>query len=263
MEKSKQILAGQHAVVTGGGRGIGAAIARELAEMGANLTLMGRDKQRLEAQCSELQSVCKQKPLAVVVDVTHNESVSQAFATCRKQLGDVAILVNNAGAVESVPFKSANVEHWQRMLSVNLVGAMSATQQVLPTMTAAKKGRIVNIASTAGMIGYPYATAYCAAKHALVGFTRALALEIAKSGVTVNAVCPGYTETDLLRNAIDTVSKKTGRSTKDVQATFMQSNPQGRFITPQEVASAVGWLCRPEQLGITGQTLVIDGGETL
>ena len=253
-------LAGQHAVVTGAARGIGAAIARALAADGARLTLMGRRLEALQALAHELPG---SGHAAVVVDVAEAASVAQAFAQAREANGPVGIVVNNAGQAESAPFGKTSLELWQRMLAVNLTGTFLCSQAALPDMLAAKAGRIVNIASTAGQKGYAYVAAYVAAKHGVVGLTRSLALEVAKKGITVNAVCPGYTETDILRESIANVMAKTGRSEAEARAEFAAGNPQGRIVLPEEVADAVRWLCAPGAAAITGQCVSVSGGEVM
>lgn len=252
-------LSGQHAIVTGGGRGIGAAIAAELARLGADITLMGRDAATLESHGAELVGRHRRDVRSVVVDVTDAASVEAAFGQARP----ATILVNNAGAAFSAPFLSTPPERWEQMLDVNLLGATRCTAAALPAMLDAGHGRVINVASTAGLKGYAYVTAYVAAKHALVGFTRALALETARRGVTVNAVCPGYTDTDLLAESVATIVATTGRTEDDARAALARSNPQGRLIGPEEVASAVGWLCLPESASITGQSIVVAGGEVM
>lgn len=242
----------RHAVVTGGGRGIGAATARALAEAGFRVTVMGRNVQHLDAVAAEVNGV------RIQVDVTDSAEVARAF----EQAGSMDVLVNNAGAIETAPFGRTTRETWGRMLDINVTAAFTCTQAVLGGMRAAKYGRIVNVASTAALIGYPYVTAYCAAKHALLGLTRALAKEVAKDGITVNAVCPGYTETDLLAESLNRIVTATGRTEKDARELLVKSNPQGRFITPEEVAATIAWLCSDAASGITGQAVAIDGGET-
>ncbi len=253
-----EALDGRHAVVTGGGRGIGAAVAKGLAGLGADITLMGRDMARLEAAAAALP-----KARAVACDVTDEAAVERAFARATEAGGDPHILINNAGAVETAPFAKTTLDQLRRMLDVNLTGAFLCSRAVLPTMTAAGFGRIVNIASTAGLKGYAYGSAYCAAKHGLVGMTRALALETAAAGLTVNAVCPGYTDTDMVRDALAAIAAKTGRSEAEARDALIQDNPQGRLIRPEEVAGTVAWLCQPGSGAITGQAIVVAGGEVM
>jgi len=256
-------LAGRHAVVTGGSRGIGAAIAAALAGHGANVTIMGRDRKTLENRAAALAEAGDGLIDARVIDVSDPEAVDAAFDGLDRKLGAPSILVNNAGIALSAPFSRTDPEFWAKLLDTDLTGAFLCIRKVLPGMIEAKHGRIVNIASTAGLTGYPYVTAYCAAKHGLIGLTRALALEIAKSGVTVNAVCPGYADTDIVRGAVDNIVAKTGRSKEEALAQLTSHNPQGRLIQPAEVAEAVIWLCRPESASVTGQAIAIAGGEIM
>lgn len=252
-------FAGRHAVITGAAQGIGAAIARALAAQGASLTLMGRRIGALEALAAELPGGAA----VVAVDVSDEAVVLTAFAAARAAHGPVGILVNNAGQAESALFGKTSLALWQRMLAVNLTGTFLCTQQAMPDMLAAHAGRIVNIASTAGQRGYAYVSAYVAAKHGVVGLTRALALELAKKGVTVNAVCPGYTETEVLRASIAKVVATTGRSEAEARAEFAKSNPQGRIVQPDEVADAVLWLCSDGAASVTGQCISVSGGEVM
>jgi NAD(P)-dependent dehydrogenase (short-subunit alcohol dehydrogenase family) len=250
-------LAGQHAVVTGGGSGIGAAIAQTLLRAGARVTLMGRNAQRLDVQreqCAALGHVA-----CISVDVTQEDSVTRAF----DQAGAVDILVNNAGQAQAAPFTHTDIALWQRMLDVNLTGVFLGTRAVLPGMLERGYGRIVNVASTAGQIGYAYVAAYCAAKHGVIGLTRSLALETATRGITVNAVCPGYTETELLHASLEQITSKTSRTETQARETLLRSNPQRRFVSPEQVANAVLWLCRPGSDAITGQAISISGGEVM
>jgi NAD(P)-dependent dehydrogenase (short-subunit alcohol dehydrogenase family) len=254
-------LSGKHAMVTGGGRGIGAAIAAVLAREGATVSVLGRDAARLAGQVEALGGDLRAQ--AVPVDVTDEASVRAAFATVRERFGRVDVLVNNAGQAESAPLAKTDLALWQRMLAVNLTGTFLCTREALPEMTKRGSGRIVNVASTAGLLGYAYVSAYCAAKHGVIGLTRALALEAAKSGVTVNAVCPGYTETEIVQDAVANIVAETGKSEAEARAALVARNPQGRMVQPDEVANAVLWLCLPGSGAITGQAIAIAGGEVM
>ena len=248
----------RHALITGAARGIGAEIARTLAAAGAKLTLLGRQREALQRLADELPGTDHAIAVADVADV---QAVAAAFAQARATLGPIAILVNNAGQAESAPFLKTSIELWQRMLSVNLTGSFLCAQAALPDMLEAGWGRIVNIASTAGQKGYPYVSAYTAAKHGVVGLTRSLALEVARKGVTVNAVCPGYTDTDILRVSVANVVAKTGRIQQEALAEFSAGNPQQRIVQPAEVADAVRWLCGEAAASINGQSISVSGGE--
>ncbi|PLZ03943.1 3-hydroxyacyl-CoA dehydrogenase [Burkholderia sp. WAC0059] len=254
-------LADRHAVVTGGAGGIGAATAAALLRAGARVTLMGRDAARLEARRAGLGR--DDAVTCVSVDVADEAAVEAAFAEAAARLGPVGLLVNSAGAAQAAPFAKTDLALWRRMLDVNLTGAFLCSRTVLPDMLERGDGRIVNVASTAGLTGYAYVAAYCAAKHGVIGLTRALAREVATRGVTINAVCPGYTETELLQASLDQIVSQTGRSEAEARAALMRENPQQRFVRPEEVADAVLWLCAPGSAAITGQSVSVSGGETV
>ncbi|WP_087721625.1 SDR family NAD(P)-dependent oxidoreductase [Pandoraea sp. PE-S2T-3] len=254
-------LKGVHALVTGGARGIGEAVARSLLAKGARVTLLGRSEAALAAGTEALASHGEVN--WVSADIADAAAVEAAFARAAERFGPVQVLVNNAGQAVSAPFGKTDSALWQQMIGVNLTGTFHCIQAALPAMLAAGWGRIVNVASTAGLVGYPYVTAYCAAKHGVIGLTRALALEVAKKGVTVNAVCPGYTETDILRDTIANIVAKTGRSEAEARAELAKHNPQGRLVQPDEVADTVLWLCQPGAGAITGQSVAVAGGEVL
>lgn len=249
----------RHALVTGGGRGIGAAIASALLAAGQHVTITGRDAARLAGLADALGENCH----ALSMDVTDRASVDAAFALARQHFGAVEILVNNAGQAASAPFMKTSAGLFQDMLAVNLNGVFNCTQAVLPDMLSANWGRIVNVASTAGLRGYAYVSAYSAAKHGVIGLTRALALELARKGITVNAVCPGYTETDIVKDAIANIMSKTARSEAEARAELARSNPQGRLIQAEEVAAAVLWLASEGATSITGQSIAVAGGEVM
>jgi NAD(P)-dependent dehydrogenase (short-subunit alcohol dehydrogenase family) len=252
-------LEGKHALVTGGGRGIGAAVAAALIGTGARVTLTGRDADRLERQAHALG----ERAQGIVMDVTDGAAVSRAFQRATETFGPVQILVNNAGVARSAPFHRTDPALWQELLAVNLTGTYLCCRAALPGMLDAGFGRIVNVASTAGLTGYAYVTAYSAAKHGVIGLTRALAVETARSPVTVNAVCPGYTDTDMVREAIANIVAKTGKSDDEARAALTQRNPQQRLVRPDEVANAVLWLCLPGSDAVTGQSISVSGGEVM
>lgn len=248
-------LQGLHAVVTGGGSGIGAAVAQRLLAAGALVTLMGRNLDKLQGQQRALGGDVSVQS----VDVGDEDSVRGAFAA----VGPVDILVNNAGQVETAPLHRTSLALWQQMLNINLTGTFLCSRQVMAGMSERGFGRIINVASTAALKGYAYVAAYCAAKHGVLGLTRAMALELARKGVTVNAVCPGYTETDIVAQAVATISEKTGRSAEAARAELAASNPQGRLVQPEEVAASVLWLARRDSAAITGQAIAVCGGELM
>ncbi|MDR3373983.1 MAG: SDR family NAD(P)-dependent oxidoreductase [Ancalomicrobiaceae bacterium] len=254
-------LAGNHALVTGAGSGIGVAIARRLAAAGARVTLAGRREAPLRAVAAGLPAGSAN--IVAGFDVTDEAAIERGLAAARAAFGPVLILVNNAGAAETAPFAKTTLEQWQRVIAVDLTSVFLVTRAVLADVKAAPAGRIVNIASTAGLKGYRYVAAYSAAKHGVIGLTRSLALELAKTGVTVNAVCPGYTDTPLVADAVAAIMKKTGRSEAEALAELTAGNPQGRLIRPDEVADAVLWLASPAAQSITGQAIAIAGGEVM
>ena len=256
-------LEGLHAVITGGGSGIGAAIAQALIADGARVTLMGRRIEKLEEQRDRLNVDGGPSVELQVCDVGDEASVRQAFAAAVAAAGPIDLLVNNAGQVETAPLAKTSLDTWQRLLNVNLTGSFLCSREVLPAMTERRFGRIVNVASTAALKGYAYVAAYCAANHGVLGLTRALALETARKGVTVNAVCPGYTETDIVAGAIDTIVAKTGRTPDEARAELASVNPQGRLVDPAEVAASVAWLARRDSGSITGQAIAVAGGEVM
>jgi len=254
-------LAGQHAIVTGGGSGIGLAIARRLGDLGASLTLLGRSIDRLEAAAATLEAktLCDVAP----VDVGDSDAVHRAFETLDARGHLLNILVNNAGVAKGAKFAETGASIWDEMLRVNLSGVYHCIRAGLPRIVAAGGGRVVNVVSTAGLAGYAYVSAYCAAKHGVIGLTRALAAEYGLRGVTFNAVCPGYADTGMTRQTVADIVARTGRSEEDARAALAAHNPQRRLVTADEVAGAVAWLCLPEAAAINGQAICVSGGEIM
>ena len=252
-------LAGHHAVVTGASRGIGAAIARELARRGASVTLLGRDEAALDRVRASLEGVGADTA-SVPCDVTDGGQVQRAFAAARER-GVPSILVNNAGLAHGGYFLDTPPEVWERIFDVNVAGAAACIREVLPAMVEAGRGRIVNVASMAGLKAFRKTAAYTASKHALVGLTRALALEVGRKGVTVNAVCPGYAATGMADLAERNIMSSIGVGREEARRLILRDNPRGRLIEPDEVAAVVGWLCSPAAQAINGQAIPVAGGE--
>ena len=253
------MLKGRHALVTGGGSGIGRAIALALDRAGAQVSVLGRG----EAKLSDTADAFKNGGGVAVADVTDAAATSAAIDARIAAAGPVAILINNAGAAETAPFHRMSEDLWQRMIAVNLTSVVNVTRAVLPAMRGLDYGRIINVASTAGLKGYAYVSAYVAAKHGVVGLTKALALELAQTPITVNALCPGYTQTDMLDQSIETIVSKTGMSADQARKKLAESNPQGRLVTPEEVSMAALYLCGPHSNAMTGQAIAIAGGEVM
>lgn len=256
-------LTGRHVLVTGASRGIGWAIAQRCAAAGAILTVSGRDIELLRQRRDSLVQNYGASCAAVAADLADAAAAGAMVAEAAANQGPVDILVNNAGFGASQPFAKMDAAHWDQMLGVNLSSVFHVTRAAIAGMLERGSGRVINIASTAGITGYAYVAAYCAAKHGVVGLTRALAKEYARSGITVNAVCPGYVDTDMTATTIETIMRKTGRSAEEARAELARSNPQGRLIQPAEVADAALWLAGPAAASVTGQCIVIAGGEVM
>lgn len=261
MSDAERFLEGKHAIVTGGSRGIGAAVAAELLSHGAKVTIMGRNHETLERQAEEMRGESGATVATEVCDVADGSSITTAFSRAIATLGPAYILVNNAGTATSRKFTQMTPEIWNETITTNLTGTYLCTAEVLPSMIEAKDGRIVNIASTAGLRGYRTMSAYCASKHGVIGLTKALALETSKQGITVNAVCPSYTDTYLTSLAVENIVKSLNKTADEAMGMLVGAIPRGKLITPEEVASAVGWLCSPAASGVTGIALPVAGGE--
>jgi NAD(P)-dependent dehydrogenase (short-subunit alcohol dehydrogenase family) len=249
-------LSGRHALVTGGGRGIGRAVAAALSAAGATVTVLGRQKGALDDAVAAGHAAG-----AIVADVTDPAAVAAGIKEAEAARGPFDILVANAGGVSTAPFGKTDPVQFQKLFDLNVMGIVHATRAVLPGMAARKFGRIVAVASTAGLKGYAYVSAYVTSKHAVVGLVRSLAIETAKSGVTVNAVCPGYTDTDLVRDSVAAVIQKTGKPAEEIIAQYVKDMPMARLIRPDEVAAAVVYLCSDSAGAVTGTAMTVAGGE--
>ena len=247
------ILAGKLALVTGGGRGIGAAIARVLAGAGARVIVCGRTQADLDAVAREIGGV------ALRLDLTDRHHTDEVIAS----VGHVDVLVNNAGVAESAALERTTDEIWDRIMELDVTAPFRVIRALVPGMISAKWGRVINVASNAGVSGYGYSMAYCAAKHAMVGLTRALAVDLARTNVTINALCPGWVQTQMVDEAVTRIATKTGRTEDEARTQLAAMSPQRRIITPSEVAHAALMLCSDGARGIHGQTIVIDGGAVL
>ena len=250
------VLIDRHALVTGGGSGIGAAVARTLSSQGAKVTLVGRREEALRQVADSLEHAT-----VAPADITERSQVDAAFEIARRAHGPIDILVNNAGIAPSAPFGETPFEEWRRVMAVNCDALFHCCQAALPDLLAADNGRIVTVASTAGLKGYAYTAAYVASKHAAVGLTRALAAEFARTNLTANAVCPGFTDTDIVSAATDMIADQTGRGQSKARAALTRFNPQNRLVQPEEVARAVLYLCDPGSAAVNGVALPVAGGE--
>lgn len=251
------MIVGKHALVTGGGTGVGRAVALALAEAGVAVTICGRRKGQLETVAGENSRIS-----AIASDVTQEAAMAALYAEAESARGPIDIVVANAGMAESSPAHRTALADWQRTLDVNLTGSFLTVKPALSGMAKRKSGRIIFVASTAGLKGYAYVAPYVASKHGVVGLMRALATETVKSGVTVNAICPGFVESDMLEESVQRIVRTTGRSVAEARASLSSTNPQGRFIQPDEVAATVLWLCSEAAGSVTGQAISLSGGET-
>ncbi len=247
-----QLLENRHAFVTGGATGIGLAVTKGLIAAGARVTIASRNADRVAAVASELEGVTGR-----TLDVSDAESIASVFDAA----GPVDILVNNSGIAHAAPFERTTMENWSHIMAVNLTGVFLCTQAVLASMRERNSGRIINVASTAGLKGYGYISAYAASKHGVIGMTRSLALELASTGITANCVCPGFTDTPMADDAVENITNKTSLGKEEALAELIKHNPQNRLVTPEEVAGAVLWLCQDSSGSINGQSIAVAGGE--
>lgn len=250
-----QTMQGEHVVITGGGTGVGAEIAQSFAQAGACVTILGRRLEPLQEVAEDIGA------LALTADVTDRASLDAALERARDAQGPISVAIANAGAADSAPFAKMRVEDFQSSLDVNLVGVFNLWQASLPDMLARGGGRMIAVASTAGLKGYPYVSHYCAAKHGVVGLTRALALELGTKKITVNAICPGFIETPLLEKSIEKIMASTGMTDAEARASLVKGNPQKRFVQTSEVAGTALWLCSPAAFSVNGHALALSGGE--
>jgi 3-hydroxybutyrate dehydrogenase len=260
MSDSHAIERGCVALITGASSGIGRSTALALAAAGHSVALVGRDRERLAASAADVAKLGV-RHASFVCDLADPAAIAALPARVASELGAVAILVNNAGIAESAPFLKTSRELWDRTLAIDLTAVFAVTQAFLPAMLDAKRGRVIQVASTAGKVGYRYVAAYVAAKHGVLGLTKALALEVAGKGVTVNAVCPSYVDTPLTEKSVANIVAQTGKSRDDARALLAKQNPQGRLVTPDEVAAMIAWLASDAARGVNGQALSICGGE--
>lgn len=250
-----QTMQGEHVVISGGGTGVGAQIAQNFAQAGAAVTILGRRLEPLQDVAQDIGA------LALSADVTDRASLDAALERAREAQGPVSVAIANAGAADSAPFAKMRVEDFQSSLGVNLLGVFNLWQAALSGMLARGGGRMIAVASTAGLKGYPYVSHYCAAKHGVVGLTRALALELGSKNITVNAICPGFIETPLLEKSIEKIMATTGMTDAEARASLVKGNPQKRFIQTSEVAGTALWLCSPAAFSVNGHALALSGGE--
>lgn len=253
------MLNGKTALITGGGRGIGREIALAFARNGARIAVAARTTEQVEQVAKEIGN----NAIALVCDVSDSESVARMFSDMRERLGDADILVNNAGIAESATFVTTTDELWHRHISINLSGTFYCTRAALPSMLKKGWGRVINVASIAAKTGAPYVAAYTASKHGVLGLTRTVALEVATKGVTVNAICPGYVDTEMVSRGIEQITSKTGRTAEEALESLKKMSPQNRLVTPEEVAALALLLASDEGRGINGQGINVDGGTVL
>jgi len=252
------------ALITGGGRGIGRAIALAFAREGANVVVAARTREEIEQVAADVFERFGREAMATECDVADFESVARAFTRAREKFGrEPEILVNNAGIVETAPFIKTDEKMWQRHLAVNLTGTYYCTRSALPAMVRGKWGRIISIASIAGKTGAQYVSAYSASKHGVLGLTRSLALEVAALGITVNAICPGYVDTEMTARGVENIVVRTGISAEDAVKALESMSPQNRMVTTEEVAALAVLLASEEGRGINGQAINVDGGTVL